>query len=400
MPRRVGLDGLRGVAVLLVVGYHLAVPGLLPGGAHGVDVFFALSGFLITAILVAERHDGRLDVPAFYARRAARLLPALGVLLAVWVLVLLAAHDTIWLAATPATGPRGVPVEPGPALRDVGLAAVYLGNWVHALGDGRAPIGHLWSLAVEEQFYLLWPLALVVVLRASLTRARVAVLGLVCVSAALPFVYWNGGTGYSRIYFGTDTRVVGLLLGALLALGWQQRRAAGAGERPGLRWRAALGVAVLAYLVVDRSPFRGFATVAPAVSALAACQVVALLVERPAGRAARVMSWRPLVWVGQRSYGLYLWHYLFATWLHPVRGWWRVPATLALSFAVTVVSWTFVEQPVQRAVRARLRSRRVSRRDRSDGGADRVCAGRGHLAAAAAPEAVPGHRAAAGEVRA
>jgi peptidoglycan/LPS O-acetylase OafA/YrhL len=357
MPYRRGLDGLRGVAVLLVLGYHLDVPGFLRGGAYGVDVFFALSGFLITAILVGQRLDGRSDLPAFYARRAARLLPALVLLLVVWILVLLAGHDSTWLAATPSQGPHGDPVDIRLALGDAALALGYLGNWVHAFGHGHAPIGHLWSLGVEEQFYILWPATLLVGVRLPPRRARVAVLALGAISAALPFLYWDGGAGYSRIYFGTDTRVVGLLAGAYLATAWQHRRAAGVPVARGLRTRATLGLAVLVYLVIYRSPFPGFAVVAPVVTALAATQVVALLVGHPHSAVARLFAARWLVWVGRRSYGLYLWHYLFATWLHPVAGWTRIPLTIALSFGATVASWELIEQPTQRAVRHRLGGR-------------------------------------------
>jgi peptidoglycan/LPS O-acetylase OafA/YrhL len=247
LGRSPALDGLRGLALVWVVAYHFTgATGPFPGAWIGLDVFFVLSGFLITAMLLDEvRVHGRVSLRLFYARRALRLLPALLAMLAVWTLVLLAFHDTTWFAATPGSERTGDPVELGGAFWQVGVTLLYGANWIYALGSGQAPLAHLWSLAVEEQFYVVWPLVLLALLAVFGLRGRLAVvLGLATTSALLPLLYWDGGAGTDRIYFGTDTRAVGMLAGAAMAMLWHHRRALGRGPArwsppapgPGRRW--------------------------------------------------------------------------------------------------------------------------------------------------------------------
>jgi hypothetical protein len=229
------LDGLRGIALILVLVYHFTgVTGPLPGGWSGVDVFFVLSGFLITALILDERKLlGRVDLGRFYARRGLRLLPALLVMLTIWSGLLLLFHGSNWFGAVPNGGKSGGTVDVGPALGHVALVLTYGINWVHAIWHGHAPLGHLWSLAVEEQFYLVWPFTLLVFLRLPSARRVWPVLTLALASAALPFFLYDGGAGKNRIYFGTDTRAVGLLLGAAAALIWHRRRSRGRAARLG-----------------------------------------------------------------------------------------------------------------------------------------------------------------------
>jgi peptidoglycan/LPS O-acetylase OafA/YrhL len=235
LGRSPALDGLRGLALVWVVAYHFTgATGPFPGAWIGLDVFFVLSGFLITAMLLDERRVlGRISLPLFYARRACRLLPALLVMLAVWTGMLLAFHDTSWFAATPGGDGTGDPVGLEGAFWQLGVTLAYGANWIYALDGGRAPLAHLWSLAVEEQFYVVWPFVLLALLAVLRHRRRLAVvLGLAGVSALLPWLYWDGGAGNDRIYFGTDTRAVGMLLGATAALVWHRRRSLlAAGER-------------------------------------------------------------------------------------------------------------------------------------------------------------------------
>ena len=341
------LDGLRGVAVVLVVLFHFVGHYVLRGGWAGVDIFFGLSGFLITALILDERRvHGRLNVGRFYARRAFRLLPALLFLLAIWTGMLLLFHDQHWLAATPSGNGEGRSVDVGGALSDIGVALAYLANWNIANGGMEAPLSHLWSLAVEEQFYIVWPTLLLGLLTLG-RRTRMAwVLALMATSAALPFLYWDGGAGRDRIYFGTDTRAVGLLAGAFAALVWHERHALGRVARYGAL-RAWLAVGFVAVVTWRAGNMPGKFLILPAMLALAVSQLVPHLAEGR-GTLARLLTARWLVWAGKRSYGLYLWHYLWATWMHPLGLWPGMPLGIAGALACTQLSWMLVESPALR----------------------------------------------------
>jgi peptidoglycan/LPS O-acetylase OafA/YrhL len=195
---------LRGVAILVVVAFH-AAPGVVIGGYLGVDVFFVLSGYLITWLLFEEMTaTGTVSLTRFYARRARRLLPALlGLAIAfVGVAPLMAPEERVHTLSTLASG------------------VAYIGNWPAATGHAPARgLGHLWSLAIEEQFYVLWPMVLLVILRAG---GRAAALRIASVAAfaglVLRELYWRGGATAARVYYGTDTRGAAILLGAAVAL--------------------------------------------------------------------------------------------------------------------------------------------------------------------------------------
>ena len=352
------LDGLRGFALVAIVVYHFTRGDsrTLPGGSAAVDVFFALSGFLITALLLDElRVHGRLQLGRFWARRSLRLLPALFVMLGVWTLMLLAFHDTTWFAASPEGDDVGSPVDVSGALRDVGLALAYVLNWQHALGEGAAPIPHLWSLGVEEQFYLLWPLAVLLLVRLPAARRHWPLVALGAVCAVLPFLYFDPSAGdMDRIYFGTDVRAVALLGGATAAVVWHRRAGLGLGLR---RWQPALawvGFAVMVWWWVFMTWFEVRAKVGTLVLALAVSALVPVLVQRPRAAVSRFLSLRVLTWLGKRSYGIYLWHYLWATWTHPLPVWVGVPLGVGGSLLCAVVSWRLVEAPaLRRATRFR-----------------------------------------------
>ncbi len=341
------LDGLRGLAVLLVLVLHFAGRYVLVGGWAGVDIFFCLSGFLITALILDERRvHGRLHLGRFYARRACRLLPALFLLLSAWTVLLLLFHDQQWLATTPGSAGPGRLIDVPRALASLGMTLAYLANWTVIAGTMEAPLAHLWSLAVEEQFYLVWPAMLLALLRLR-GWLRLVVVGLLAAgSAALPWLYWNGGAGSNRIYFGTDTRAVGLLAGAFAALVWHERHALGRLSRYGAQ-RALAGLAFVLAVAwsVGNGPVKSL--VMPALLAVAVSQVVPYLAESR-GRLSHLFQNRVLRWLGKRSYGLYLWQYVWATWTQRLPLWLGIPLGIAGALACTQLSWLLVESPALR----------------------------------------------------
>lgn len=344
-----GVDGLRALAVTAVVVYHLGA-SWLPGGYLGVDVFLVVSGYLITSLLLAERRrSGRIDLGRFWVRRAFRLLPAVLVML---VLV---------LAAMVILHPGEVARLRGATLASLG----YVANWYFVFADvpyfeqfGRPSVlQHLWSLAVEEQFYLLWPPILAVgLLLLSPRRMLPLIVALIAASTALAWVLYDPFTDPSRIYYGTDTRGVALLVGVALALAWPAGTA-----RPleGRRSRIvldvvgvlALGGVFLALFTLgdlDRRLYQGgFLVVALATAALIA------VAAHPSSRLAKVLGVSVLVWIGLRSYAIYLWHWPVIMLTRPNQDVpFDGPALLALRIGLIVVlaalSYRFVERPIRR----------------------------------------------------
>ncbi len=356
LPHEPGLDGLRGLAVLGVVLFHAGVPWAV-GGYLGVSTFFTLSGFLITSLLLEEwEAAGRIDLRAFWIRRLRRLAPAL-----VLTIGGVAAFAALVARSDQLTSIRGD-----------GLAAMaYVANWRFAW-DGQSyndlfaapsPLLHTWSLAIEEQFYVLFPLLAVAVLwraRRSRLALPVVVGGLAVASTVVTAARFDAAVDPSRLYYGTDTRAAELLAGCLLALALRPgRRLQGAAGR-GV---AALGtVALLAVLVA-------WATV-PQTSGLlyqgglavhAILTVAVLLAAVHPGPVRTVLSLRPLRALGLVSYGVYLYHWPVFLWLDPARTGLDGAALLALRSAVTlalaVLSYRLVESPVRygRIAPARLR---------------------------------------------
>ena len=349
----VGLDGVRAIAVALVLLFHLT-PGVAIGGFVGVDVFFVVSGYLITALLLREVDaTGRIRLLDFWRRRARRLLPALGVLLAVCSAVALAVGGDVLVGIG----------------RQLLGAVTFSGNWL-AIGPdsdyfaSSAPplFRNLWSLAVEEQFYLLWPLLVLLLARLRMPRgARLALfLALAVASAAAMALLWTPGSS-SRVYYGTDTHAFGLALGGALAV-LSQRWPARALEWPRAA-RAALGAAgvvalggILAggVLLPDGSP-AAFLGGLPAVAVLSAVVIAALLV--PGSPLGRALSTPPLGWIGRRSYGIYLWHWpVYVLLAGALPGWLGTTGgegalgglALALSVGAAAISYRWIEQPVRR----------------------------------------------------
>lgn len=358
-PRLGGLDGLRAIAVSLVVVYHF-FPNALPGGFLGVDVFFVISGFLITTLLLDEhRRHGRLALGDFWRRRARRLLPALALVL---------------LVCTSAALALG-----GDLLINIGAqlagAALFVANWVYiALGadyfaqDNPEIFRNTWSLAIEEQFYLFLPLVLLIALRMRSRWSRAllfATLGIA--SAASMSGHFLAGESATRVYFGTDTHVFGLLLGVALACAMGSRkdrsaRTVGGAVAPMLQvWQqmallcmGALGLTTLGWLtftLAEGSPesfIWGFQL------ATLSVLVVVWAATREGAWLGRALDVQPLRWVGERSYGIYLWHWplllLVTEWSHRVETaeWVSPTLTLALTLLFASFSYRFIEQPVRR----------------------------------------------------
>ncbi len=313
------LDGVRGIAVLTVFAQHAGVPGT-PGGGAAVDVFFVLSGFLITGILLDEiGRSGNIDLLGFYRRRFLRLTPALALTVVGYTLV--APHDV------------------GSAL----LSFFYLTDYARAFYVEAGPLSHTWSLAVEEHFYLLWPLALLWLCRLPPRLLIPLLVGLYALTTAHRCTaFWMDG--YDAAYFRFDTRLSGLILGSLLAVllrsDWSRDKVTLGSIAVGL------GVAgAFAFLAGD-----GSMTLGIAIAEAAALRVILTAVEETEPSAlTRVLSLPALVYVGRISYGLYLFHHPMTFVLHDEMGiHWTVVVALALpaSLALAALSYHLVERPI------------------------------------------------------
>ncbi|HEY2299748.1 MAG TPA: acyltransferase family protein [Jatrophihabitans sp.] len=357
-----GLDGVRALAVTAVVVFHLGATWL-SGGFLGVDVFFTLSGFLITSILLTEFFgSSRIDIKNFYLRRARRLLPALFTMLAAVTLI-------TWLFAR---------AELHRLRGDVIAALTYCTNWTQIVWgrsyfdqlERPSLLQHLWSLAVEEQFYLLWPLVLVACLAA---RRRWIVLAVPAALTALSLVLmgsmFHTGQDPARIYYGSDTHISPMLIGAFVAIVVALRRQAGFSRdsrvgRVVADVLAVVGLAGLAWACVEITYYSaglyrgGYLLVGLGSAALIYA----------AGRAgtltARALSWEPLVWIGQRSYAIYLWHWPILMLSRPgVDVKWPTWTVITLQVAATLIasdlSYRYIERPIRsRGFMAFLRGHR------------------------------------------
>jgi peptidoglycan/LPS O-acetylase OafA/YrhL len=348
-----GLDGLRALAVLAVIAYHVNL-GWAQGGLLGVGIFFTLSGYLITDLLLAQHATtGSLRLLRFWQRRARRLLPGLFVMLTLvtaWVALLQRAQL--------------------PALRGaVAAAACYVSNWwliaqnssYFARFAPPTPLGHLWSLAVEEQFYLLWPwliMAGLYVTRRLSQESRTrwlagGTLALAAVSAGLMVAFYHPGYDPTRVYDGTDTRAFALLIGAALAIALPSRKMpAQLSQRRRLRLDGlgAAGLIVIALLIWRTSQYSPFLYRGGMVLLSVATAAVVLAVVSPAGRLGTLLGWSPLRWLGVRSYGIYLWHYPIIVLTTPANGKetpLRATLQIGASIVVAALSWRLVEEPVR-----------------------------------------------------
>ena len=379
------LDGLRTLAVVAVVLYHLNLTWA-QGGLLGVTIFFVLSGYLITRLLINEiAKTGRIDLKSFWIRRIRRLFPAV-----VTVVVVTCALCTVFNHV------MLTKMRP-----DILPSLLFFNNWwqilhnvsyFNALGD-PSPLTHFWSLAIEEQFYLIWPplLLAMVSMHMSKPNTRRVVLGLAAVSAVAMMVLYNPATDPSRVYYGTDTRVFSLLLGAWMAfipdrdlaparlvrhLGLD--RLAGAGKHDKSKSNTAeaattkpselarfwsspasidlLGVVGLVGLAAMVALTNGYTAFQYRGGTLL-CSILTLMViaacVQPQGMVTRALAAKPLVWIGKRSYSIYLWHYPLLLLMNPVANindtpWWHYILQVLLVVAAAECSYRFIETPFRK----------------------------------------------------
>jgi peptidoglycan/LPS O-acetylase OafA/YrhL len=370
-----GLDGLRAVSVLAVLVYHHYVvggtsPGWLPGGFYGVEVFFVVSGYLITSLLLDERtRTGSIALKEFWFRRARRLLPALFLMLGVVIL-----YSLLFLRDNAIAELKS----------DVLGALTYTSNWWQIVADrsyfesaGRPELlRHLWSLAIEEQFYLVWPLIVGIAIKRVRSRRAPWTMAVVALVSALAMaLLYTWGVKDTYLYYATPTRLSGLLLGSALAFFWTPRRIRGSTGRYArvvLDAGGLLGLYVLWWSFrgthdYDAIAFRGGFLLVDIASLLVIAAVV-----HPRSDMNRLLGFPVLVWIGLRSYGVYLWHFpifavtrpsdLESTLRITLPGWAWFGARLALTVGIAALSYRYVEVPIRSgAIRRYVERVRVER---------------------------------------
>jgi peptidoglycan/LPS O-acetylase OafA/YrhL len=350
-----GLDGLRAIAVIAVLLYHADIIWFR-GGYLGVDVFFVLSGYLITSLLLAEWDaTSRVDLTQFWFRRARRLLPALFLLLSVVL-----GFAVVFL-----------PEEVASLRNDAIAAGTYVTNWYLVFSQrsyfetiGRPSLfQHLWSLAVEEQFYLLWPLAFALLMRFWRRWALAIVLAGATASALATWLAYNPDVDPSRLYYGTDTRAASLLMGVALAIALSMRRSAAQPARSigpvfDLAGLTALAAICWYFVVLDETQELVYRGGMLALETATAVVILALIYP-----GTRILPWllggQVLRWIGQRSYGIYLWHWPVFMVTRPelditLDGAPLLVVRIGITLLLANLSYKFVEQPIRHGALSRV----------------------------------------------
>jgi peptidoglycan/LPS O-acetylase OafA/YrhL len=347
------VDGLRAVAVLAVLLYHLGIDWI-PGGFLGVDLFFVISGYVITGLILDSiARSGTLDLRAFYLSRIRRLVPAL---------IAMLVFTTLFIGVyAPETVRRFVADIPYVLSGSMNWALVSRQqDYFEAIG--RPPLlQHTWSLAVEAQFYLIWPLVLLFILKYfGKKNIPYAALGIALASGIALFAYSvsidTQESAISHVYFGTDTHSIGLFLGSALAVSWQPQNLTREITKRAQDFVDLIGVVGLlgllsTFLFINESDPTLYRIAFP-LSALFGCATL-ISVVHPASRFAPILSTRPLMWIGERSYGIYLWHWIVFQLTRPsidlVGDDWALYALRVLIvFALADISLRYIEIPVRR----------------------------------------------------
>ena len=355
-----GLDGLRAIAVLAVIAYHLEI-GFAKGGLLGVGIFFTLSGYLITDILMEGWVTRRLKLGQFWLARARRLLPALFLML----IVVMA-----WVTLG----------DPG-QLKDLRGAALssafFTSNWWLIFQDvsyfdrfgPESPLSHLWSLAVEEQFYFIWPWLLLLGLRfipdqpgghnarrRKRQRPRLAMvtLGIALISAIEMALLYHPGFDTTRVYEGTDTRAFGLMIGAAVAMVWPSRRLdknIPVNARNLLDGVGVASLVVIGILIWQTDQYGSFIYRGGLLLLSIATAVLVGVLAHPASRLGRILGFEPLRWIGVRSYAIYLWQLpIIALTTPPLNSNFnllRAVIQVAAIFGISALSWKYLEDPIR-----------------------------------------------------
>ena len=344
-----GIDGLRAIAVIGVILYHLNIPWV-QGGFSGVTVFFVLSGYLITDILIEEWNEtNKINYVRFMIRRFRRLAPALMTMIFI---------ITIWVTFTDHPSFDKLRSDLLPSL-------LYFTNWWYIFHEvsyfdsfgPASPFTHIWSLAIEEQFYLIWPL-MVMIGFSFIKRKSIRVLAIlmgVIISAWLMALLYIPGQDPSRVYYGTDTRAFSLLLGVALAVVWPSQKLSKTLPKHASVVLEIVGISGLLLVVMmfsvtsqfDHFHYQGGMLLLSILTTL----VVAALAH-PASKLAKWLSVKPLKWIGVRSYGIYLWHYPIIILTTPIVNTegivlWRVSLQIAATLIVSALSYRFVEEPIR-----------------------------------------------------
>lgn len=351
-----GLDGLRGLAVIAVIAYHLNL-SWTPGGFLGVGVFFVLSGYLITDLLVDEwSQDGKINLVNFWFHRFRRLLPA-------FFVMLLTVIAWVTLFERPMLAKLQEEVLP---------SLLYVSNWWYIFHNVSyfesfgppSPITNIWSLAVEEQFYLIWPLLILLGLRFVKDRSKLVGITLLfaIVSALVMTIMYEPGTDPSRVYYGTDTRAFSMLFGASLALVWPSRKLSTkvpVQGRMALDLIGGIGLLIIFVMIFTTTQYDDFIYQGGMVILSLATVLLVATLAHPSSRLASVLSWKPLRWIGVRSYGIYLWHYPIIILTNPPVNTSGVNVSLAIfqivaTLVAAALSWRFIENPIRHGALARI----------------------------------------------
>ncbi|MET1247737.1 acyltransferase family protein [Sporolactobacillus sp. STCC-11] len=359
-----GLDGLRALSVLAVIAYHMNLPWA-GGGFLGVGIFFVLSGYLITDLLIQEWNDTHtINLINFWTRRAKRLLPAMISVVIVVICYVLVFHRSLlqetWM--------------------DARAALFYFSNWwsifhQQSYFDSFANpslLKHFWSLAVEEQFYLIWPLLVLLVLRLSKSVKLLYVMTLLLAATSIigMGLLYQSGTDPSRVYYGTDTRAFALLFGAILACIWPSQHLSAKGNKAVGIFLDSVGTLALIFLLLCLSYVNQFEEFLYSGGLALFSLVAVVLISALAHPSTLLGKWlgiKPLRWIGARSYGMYLWHYPIiqlttpaaqANEIQPL----RIAIQLTLIVVVSALSYHFIEDPIRRSAKdfGRLPIRKVT----------------------------------------
>lgn len=356
-----GLDGLRAFAVIGVILYHLGF-SWIPGGLLGVGVFFTLSGYLITDILLAQVSRGGIRFKSFYLARARRLLPALFV-----VIIVVMAWVTV-------VGPH----QPGDFRMSAISGAFYFNNWWSIFHEvsyfqrfaSPEPLNHLWSLSIEEQFYIFWPVMLLVGIKlipevkfSTGVRFRLAgaTMLLALASGILMAILFSPTQDPSRVYYGTDTRALELLVGAALAMIWPSRQLRGNISKVAVRrldLLGGLGLAVIFVMYLTTEEFSAFLYRGGFLLLSLATALAVAAMAHPATRLGLIVGCKPMRWIGERSYGIYLWHFPIIVLTTPEGtvsvDLLRAVLQVAATFLIAALSWKYIEDPIRRGAIGRI----------------------------------------------